>query len=160
MKEAYLQEKIRELNYKIKQQMDLATQLNQELETLKQDIKQHKHLIKQLKSFETFKDTTIKEINHTTQKTVTATLKKTQKDLQKELQATLKTYLDAHQSQQIPDLTPQFTKLTKQLEDLTKNTNYTKNLLDLLIERLISDKQLATEQAEIIKKRARIRSKK
>ena len=51
MKEAYLQEKIRELNYKIKQQMDLADQLKQELQRLQQELKQHKHLIKQLKTF-------------------------------------------------------------------------------------------------------------
>jgi hypothetical protein len=160
MKESYLQEKIRELNYKIKQQMDLAEQLNQELQRLQQELKQHKHLIEQLKAFETYKETTIREINHETKKSLAETLNKTHKDLNKELHATLKTYIDKHKSQQIPDLTPQFKLLNKQLEELTKSSNYTKNLLDLLIDQLITDRQLAHEQADIIKKRAQIRGNK
>ena len=159
MKEAYLQEKIREFNYKIKQQMDLAEQLNQELQRLQQELKQHKHLINQIKAFESFKETTIQNINHETKKTLNTSLTKTHKELQKELHATLKNYLDKHKKQQIPDLSPKLNQLTKQIEELTKTSHYTKNLLDLLIERLVTDRQLAHDQAEIMKKRAQIRGK-
>ena len=160
MKEAYLQEKIREFNYKIKQQMDLAEQLNQELQRLQQELKQHKHLIKQIKAFESFKENTIQNINHETKKTLSTSLTKTHKELQKEFHATLKNYLDNHKKQQIPDLSPKLNQLNKQIEELTKTSHYTKNLLDLLIERLVTDRQLAHDQAEIMKKRAQIRRKK
>ena len=160
MKEAYLQEKIREFNYKIKQQMDLAEQLNQELQRLQLELKQHKHLIKQLKAFESFKESTIRDIKHETQKTLKTTLDKTQKDLQKELHATLTTYLKKHQSQQIPDLTPEIQKHQQKLDELTKATHYSEHLLELLLDQLVTDRVLAQDQVEIIKKRAKIRGKK
>ena len=160
MKETYLQEKIREINYKIHQQMELANQLNQELQRIQLELKQHKHLIKQLKAFESFKETTIRDINYETHKTVKTTLDKTQKDLKKELNALLNAYLEKHQSQQIPDLTPDIKKHQQKLDELTKTTRYSEHLLELLLNQLLTERVLAHDQVDIIKKRAQIRGKK
>ena len=51
-------------------------------------------------------------------------------------------------------------KAQQKLDELTKATHYLEHLLELLLDQLVTDRVLAHDQVEIMKKRAKIRGKK
>jgi hypothetical protein len=160
MKEGYLQEKLREFDYKLKQQMNLLQQMEKELDLLFTSKKELKSLIKKLKDLETFKDTLYRDLKKANADELQTTIKKTQKLVTKTMTDELKKNLG--------DLTKQIEKTTEQLETVeimldqvqknTKQSIYTKHLCDLLIEELLKERVLSNERAEILSKRASIRT--
>ncbi|MBU0498304.1 MAG: hypothetical protein KKC68_06125 [Candidatus Thermoplasmatota archaeon] len=160
MKEAYLQEKIREIDYKLRQQMEVAEQLNQEIQRLQTELKQHKHLIKQLKAFDTFKEDLRLELSQQNREIIRKSIEKTEQDLQKEITGTLMTTLAKHNQQQQKDLTPEISHIHKQVTEIQQKTAYSQHLLELLLDRLITERIIAQEQADILTKRAHIRAQK
>ncbi len=118
MKEAYLQEKIREIDYKLRQQMEVAEQLNQELQRLRTELKQHKHLIKQLKAFDTFKEDLRLELSQQNREILRKSIEKSEQNLQKEITGTLIATLAQHNQQQQKDLTPDLENIDKQISEI------------------------------------------
>ena len=56
MKEGYLQEKMREFDYKLKQQMDMAKQLDKHLDRIIVSEKEQKKMFKKLKELDSYKE--------------------------------------------------------------------------------------------------------
>ena len=77
MKDGYLQIKIRELDYKLKQQMQLAENLEKQLQMVIDTKKEYKTLFNKLKKIDNFKDEVIKEISKANKMEVQALLSQT-----------------------------------------------------------------------------------
>ena len=63
VKEGYLQNKIREMDYKLKQQMQLAENLEKQLQMIIDSKKEYKVFFNKLKEMDKFKDRILKDIS-------------------------------------------------------------------------------------------------
>jgi hypothetical protein len=160
MKEGYIQLKIRELDYKLKQQMQLAEQLNQELDIFKKAIGQQKELLKKLKHLDSFKDDFLKEIvkenQRLIQSSIADTIEQNARDISRKVEKPikiLKKRLD-HLYDRIPD----FQKIEESFIKMSKQASVNNHLYDLLIEELVQERVLSKERSEILQKRANIRA--
>jgi hypothetical protein len=161
MKEGYLQEKMREFDYKLKQQMDMAEQLDKHLERIIVSEKEQKKMFKKLKDLDIYKEDIRKEVI---------------REIREEL-ATHKNQLKLSIRNKIDDaIEKNLIKLQKQMSDLhaelleikdlkalvieaRKNAIYSEQLCDILVEELVRDRIFSREKIDIIKKRASIRAK-
>jgi len=161
MKEGYLQEKIREFDYKLKQQMNMAQQLDKHLDRIIVSEKEQKKMFKKLKDLEKYKEEIKKEI----EKEIIEELK-TLKNQSKE---TIRRKIDDAIEKKLGQLQKQMDELKtglremKELKDLvlqaTKNAIYSEQLSDLLAEELVRERVFSKDRIDIISKRASIRTR-
>lgn len=161
MKEGYLQEKMREFDYKLKQQMDVAKQLDKHLDRIIVSEKEQKKMFKKLKDLDKYKEEIKKEINREIKEEL-----KTYKNQSKE---TIRKKIDGAIEKKLGDLQKQMDELKtelmeiKELKDLvlqaTKNAIYSEQLSNLLVEELVRERIFSMEKTDIITKRASIRTR-
>ena len=161
MKEGYLQNKIRELDYKLKQQMEMAEHLNKELQLVIDSKKQYKGLFNKIKDLDKFKEKTLKEINKQNKIEIKSIMDQSQKLIDKQVQKAVensyqkvKTYVD----REIAKSKDKEFDINLVLKN-SKSIYFNEQLSELLIDELIKERIISNERAEIIKKRASIRAK-
>jgi len=161
MKEGYLQEKIREIDYKLKQQMETMQQLDKHLDRIIVSEKEQKKMFKKLKELDTYKEVIKKDLEseisdgfkilknqskETIRKKIDDAIEKKVGELQKQMDALLE---ELNQIKDLKDI----------VIDATKNSIYSQQLCNILVEELIRERVFSREKTEIITKRATIRTK-
>ena len=160
MKDGYLQIKIRELDYKLKQQMELADQLEKQLQMVIDTKKEYKTLFNKLKKIEIFKEDLFKEISKKNKIEIKSVINESN-DLINEY---IKNAIDKSNKNLKKYFENELNKLKNNqinqelfLKNL-KKINYNEQLMNLLMEELLKERLISHERMEIIKKRASIRS--
>jgi CHASE3 domain sensor protein len=161
MKEGYLQIKIRELDYKLKQQIELSENLERQLQLIINSKKEYKVILNKLKQLDKFKDDIQKKIIHENKLKIQSSIEDVHKKLKKRIH-------DDHVSN--------FNRIKKyvneKIDQIQKNRNselinknfkniiYNEQLCLLLMEELIRERIFSNERIDILQKRASIRAKK
>jgi len=161
MKEGYLQEKMREFDYKLQQQMDLAKQLDKHLERVIVSEKEQKKMFKKLKELDSYKEEIIKEIDKEIREELKIYKNQSKETIRNKIDDAIEKKLGMLQ-QQMDELQSELKEI-KELQNLvinaTKKSVYAEQLSEILVEELIRERVLSRDKTEIIKKRATIRSK-
>ena len=161
MKEGYLQNKIRELDYKLKQQMEMAEYLNKELQLVIDSKKQYKGLFNKIKDLDKFKEKALKEINKQNKIEIKSIVDQSQKIIDKQVQKAVEnSYQKVMRYIDMEIAKSRTNNIDKDL--VLKNQRsifFNEQLYDLLMEELIKERIISNERVEIIKKRASIRTK-
>jgi len=161
MKEGYIQEKMREFDYKLKQQMDLAKQLDKHLDRIIVSEKEQKKMFKKLKELDSFKEEIKKEIDKE--------IRENLKSYKNQSKDTIRNKINDAIEKKLGDLQNQMNHLKKDLSDIKnfqeivllakKNSIYSQQLCEILIEELIRERIFSREKTDIILRRASIRTK-
>lgn len=161
MKEGYLQNKIRELDYKLKQQMELAEYLEKQLQMVIDTKKDYKALFNKLKDLDKFKESILKEIAKKNKIEIKSIINESNELINKNIQnkieksnEKLKIYLEKELSK--------YKNMLENKELILKNSNkinFNEQLNNILLEELANERVLTNERIEILKKRASIRAK-
>ena len=161
MKEGYLQEKIREFDYKLKQQMNMAQQLDKHLDRIIVSEKEQKKMFKKLKDLEKYKEEIKKEIDREIREELKTHKNKSKETIIRKIDDAIEKKLGGLQKQ-MNDLKTELMKI-KELKDLvlqaTKNAIYSEQLSDLLVEELVRERVFSKDRVDIISKRASIRTR-
>jgi hypothetical protein len=160
MKEGYLQEKMREFDYKLKQQMDLASQLDNHLQRIIVSEKEQKKMFKKLHELDEYKQEIKKEIDKE--------IRDEFKQYKKQSSDIIVHKIDDAITKHLGKLSKQMSDLQKDLQEIKemnaqvlqakKNAVYSQQLCSILIEELIRERVFSKEKTEIITKRAGIRT--
>ncbi len=162
MKEGYLQNKIRELDYKLKQQLELAEHLERQLQMIIDSKKEYKVFFNKLKDLDKFKDRVLKEIAKENKIKIQSIIDQSNEIINKHIH-------DAVENS--------FKKVKKYVDkavDQSKDVRFDKDLVlknskkillneqlcVLLMEELVRERILSNEKVDILTKRASIRAKK
>ena len=162
MKEGYLQNKIRELDYKLKQQLELAEHLERQLQLIIDSKKEYKTLFNKLKNLDKFKDYILKEIAKENKIQIQSIIDQSNEIINKHIHDAVennfkkvKKYVD-RAIEQFQD-----TSFDKELVlKNSKNILSNEQLCILLMEELVRERILSNEKVDILTKRASIRAKK
>ena len=161
MKEGYLQEKMREFDYKLKQQMDLATQLDKHLDRIIVSEKEQKKMFKKLKDLDKYKEDIKNEINREIKEELKTHKNQSKEAIRKKIDDAIEKKLGNLQSQ-MDELKSDLIKI-KELKDLvlqaSKNAIYSEQICDILVEELVRERVFSREKTDIITKRASIRTR-
>ena len=161
MKEGYLQEKIREIDYKLKQQMEAAQQLDKHLDRIIVSEKEQKKMFKKLKDLEKYKEEIKKEIEKEIIEELKTLKNQSKETIRKKIDDAIEKKLGQLQKQ-MDELKTELMKI-KELKDLvlraTKNAIYSEQLSDLLVEELVRERVFSKDRIDIISKRASIRTR-
>ncbi len=161
MKEGYLQEKIREFDYKLKQQMNMAQQLDKHLDRIIVSEKEQKKMFKKLKDLEKYKEEIKKEIGRGIIEELKTLKNQSKETIRKKIDDAIEKKLGQLQKQ-MDELKTELMKI-KELKDLvlqaTKNAIYSEQLSDLLVEELVRERVFSKDRIDIISKRASIRTR-
>ena len=162
MKEGYLQNKIRELDYKLKQQLELAEHLERQLQMIIDSKKEYKALFNKLKNLDKFKDSILKEIAKENKIKIQAIIDQSNEIINKHIHDAVensfkkvKKYVDR--------AIEQFQDTSFDKESVLKNSKnilFNEQLCILLMEELVRERILSNEKVDILAKRASIRAKK
>ncbi|UCD14255.1 MAG: hypothetical protein JSW60_02245 [Thermoplasmatales archaeon] len=162
MKEGYLQNKIREMDYKLKQQMQLAENLEKQLQMIIDSKKEYKAFFNKLKEMDKFKDRILKDIAKENKIKIQSIINESNEMISKYIQdavensfGQVKKYVDRAMDQ-FKD-----TSIDKEL--ILKNSKhilFNEQLCILLMEELVRERVLSPERVDILKQRASIRAKK
>lgn len=162
MKEGYLQNKIRELDYKLKQQLELAEHLERQLQMIIDSKKEYKALFNKLKNLDKFKDSILKEIAKENKIKIQSIIDQSNEIINKHIHDTVensfkkvKKYVDR--------AIEQFQDTSFDKESVLKNSKnilFNEQLCILLMEELVRERILSNEKVDILTKRASIRAKK
>lgn len=162
MKEGYLQNKIRELDYKLKQQLELAEHLERQLQMIIDSKKEYKAFFNKLKNLDKFKDSILKEIAKENKIKIQSIIDQSNEIINKHIHDAVensfkkvKKYVD-RAIEQFQD-----TSFDKELVlKNSKNILFNEQLCILLMEELVRERILSNEKVDILTKRASIRAKK
>jgi hypothetical protein len=161
MKEGYLQEKMREFDYKLKQQMKMAEQLDKHLERIIVSEKEQKKMFKKLKDLDMYKEEIRKEIIREIREDLTTHKNQLKLSIRNKIDDAIEKNLGKVQKQ-MSDLHTELLEI-KKLKDFViqarKNSIFSEQLCDILVEELVKDRIFSREKIDIIKKRASIRTK-
>ena len=161
MKEGYLQEKMREFDYKLKQQMNMAQQLDKHLDRIIVSEKEQKKMFKKLKDLEKYKEEIKKEIDREIREELKTHKNKSKETIIRKIDDAIEKKLGDLQKQ-MNDLKTELMEI-KELKDLvlqaTKNATYSEQLSDLLVEELVRERVFSKDRIDIISKRASIRTR-
>lgn len=161
MKDGYLQEKIREFDYKLKQQMNMAQQLDKHLDRIIVSEKEQKKMFKKLKDLEKYKEEIKKEIERGIIEELKTLKNQSKETIRKKIDDAIEKKLGQLQKQ-MDELKTELMKI-KELKDLvlqaTKNAIYSEQLSDLLVEELVRERVFSKDRVDIISKRASIRTR-
>ena len=162
MKEGYLQNKIRELDYKLKQQLELAEHLERQLQMIIDSKKEYKALFNKLKNLDKFKDSILKEIAKENKIKIQSIIDQSNEIINKHIHDAVensfkkvKKYVDR--------AIEQFQDTSFDKESVLKNSKnilFNEQLCILLMEELVRERILSNEKVDILTKRASIRAKK
>ncbi len=162
MKEGYLQNKIRELDYKLKQQLELAEHLERQLQMIIDSKKEYKVLFNKLKNLDKFKDSILKEIAKENKIKIQSIIDQSNEIINKHIHDAVensfkkvKKYVDR--------AIEQFQDTSFDKESVLKNSKnilFNEQLCILLMEELVRERILSNEKVDILTKRASIRAKK
>lgn len=162
MKEGYLQNKIRELDYKLKQQLELAEHLERQLQMIIDSKKEYKALFNKLKNLDKFKDSILKEIAKENKIKIQSIIDQSNEIINKHIHDAVensfkkvKKYVDR--------AIEQFQDTSFDKESVLKNSKnilFNEQLCILLMEELVRERILSNEKVDILVKRASIRAKK
>ncbi len=160
MKEGYLQEKMREFDYKLKQQMDLAKQLDKHLERIIVSEKEQKKMFKKLKDLDNYKEEIKKEIDKEIREELKEYKKQSKEVIYNRINDAVEKKLGELQKQmdQLQIDLAEIKELQSQVFQATKKSIYSEQLSDILVEELIKERVFSREKTEIITKRAKIRT--
>lgn len=161
LKEGYLQEKIRELDFKLKQQMALAEQLDKHLQRIIVSEKEQKKLFNKLKKLDEYKDEIRKDLEMKNKKEIKSSLDKSKETINKKIDDAIEKNLGKIQKQ--------MNKISNQLQQIeivrdlalknSENVVFTQHLCNLIMEELVRERVFSKEKIEILSKRASIRAK-
>ena len=160
MKEGYLQEKIRELDFQLKQQKALAEQLDKHFQRIIPSLKEQKKLFAKLKELDTFKDNIQKDIEIKNKKEIERIVNQAKERINKKIDTAVEKYLGEIQ-QKMDILSEQIQEIETVNELIQKNTEniaFVKHLCIILMEELVRDRVFSKEKIEILSKRASIRA--
>jgi hypothetical protein len=160
MKDGYLQIKIRELDYKLKQQMQLAQNLEKQLQMVIDTKKEYKTLFNKLKRIDKFQENLLKEISKknkiemksifdNSHELINEYVKKSIDKNNKNMKKFFENELKKLENNQIDN---------ELFQKLSKKINFIEQLNLLLMEELLKERVISNERLEIIKKRASIRA--
>lgn len=162
MKEGYLQIKIRELDYKLKQQLELSENLERQLQLIINSKKEYKVIFNKLKNLDKFKDQIREEIIMENKVEIKSVINESNEiinnyihDAVENSYKKLKKYVD----REIEQIKNRIIDKNLVLQN-SDNTLLNQNLSYLLMEELIKERILSNDRVEILKKRASIRLKK
>lgn len=162
MKEGYLQNKIRELDYKLKQQMQLAEHLEKQLHMIIGSKKEYKALFNKLEELNKFKDRILKEIAKENKIKIQSIIDESNEIISKHIYDAVENSFG--QVKRYVDRAIDQSKDVHFDKDLvlknSKNILFNEQLCILLMEELIRERILSNERVDILKKRASIRAKK
>jgi len=160
MKEGYLQNKIRELDYKLKQQMELAEHLEKQLQMVIDSKKQYKVLFNKLKELDKFKENILKEIAKENKSEIKSIMDQSSKIIDKHIHDSVKNniqevkrYVDSEIAKS-KDMAFDKNLVLK----ISKSISFNEQLCNLIMEELVKERVLSNERVDIIKKRASIRT--
>ncbi|MFW6148719.1 MAG: hypothetical protein ACOC6D_02535 [Atribacterota bacterium] len=162
MKEGYIQNKIRELDYKLKQQMQLAEHLERQLQLIIDSKKEYKTIFKKLKALDKFEDRILKEIAKENKIKIQSTMEELNKIIDKHIDDAVKSSF----RQLKKDVDRKINAYKDSLPDKElflknhKHILFNKQLCILLMEELVRERILSNEKLDILMKRASIRAKK
>ncbi len=161
MKEGYLQEKMREFDYKLKQQMELAEQLDKHLERVIVSEKEQKKMFKKLRDLDKYKEEIKKEIDKELRDDLKKYKNQSKETIRNKIDDAIEKNFGVLQ-RQMNDLKKELMEI-KELKDLVlqanKNAIYSEQLSDLLIEELVRERVFSREKTSILTKRASIRTR-
>ena len=162
VKDGYLQNKIREMDYKLKQQMQLAEHLEKQLQMIIDSKKEYKMFFNKLKEMDKFKDRILKDITKENKIKIQSIIDESNEIISKYIHdaveksfARFKEYVDRAMDQ--------FKDASFDKELILKNSKnilFNEQLCNLLMEELVRERILSNERVEILKQRASIRAKK
>ncbi len=162
MKEGYLQNKIRELDYKLKQQLELAEHLERQLQMIIDSKKEYKALFNKLKNLDKFKDRILKEIAKENKIKIQSIIDQSNEIINKHIHDAVennfkkvKKYVD-RAIEQFQDTSFDTELVLKNSKNILSN----EQLCILLMEELVRERILSNEKVDILTKRASIRAKK
>ena len=162
MKEGYLQNKIRELDYKLKQQLELAEHLNRQLQLIIDSKKEYKVIFNKLKNLDNFKNKILKDIIKENRIKVQSIIDESTEIINKHIHEAveynnekIKNYIDK-KFNQLQDKLVDKESVSKN----SKNIIFNEQLCLILLEELVRERIFSNEKIDIIQKRASIRAKK
>lgn len=161
LKEGYLQEKIRELDFKLKQQMALAEQLDKHLQRIIVSEKEQKKLFNKLKKLDEYKDEIRKDLEMKNKMEIKSSIDKSKVTINKKIDDAIEKNLGKIQKQ--------MDETSNQLQQIgivrnlalknSENIIFTEQLCYLIMEELVRERVFSKEKIEILSKRASIRAK-
>jgi len=160
MKDGYLQIKIRELDYKLKQQMQLAENLEKQLQMVIDTKKEYKSLFNKLKKIDSFKEDVLKEIKKVNKIEIESILAQTKEAISKQIKKEISRSFEQLEKNIDIKLNNLKSEQVGQ-EFILKNSKeilYNKELCILLMEELVKERIFLQERIDILKKRASIRT--
>jgi len=161
LKEGYLQDKIRELDFKLKQQMALAEQLDKHLQRIIVSEKEQKKLFNKLKQLDDFKDNIQKELEMRNKKEIKSSIDKSKELINKKIDDAIEKNFEKIQKQMdtISTQLQQIEAVNNLVAKNTENLVFLEQLCNLLMEELVRERIFSNEKIEILSKRASIRAK-
>ena len=161
LKEGYLQDKIRELDFKLKQQMALAEQLDKHLQRIIVSEKEQKKLFNKLKQLDDFKDNIQKELEMRNKKEIKSSIDKSKELINKKIDDAIEKNFGKIQKQMgtISTQLQQIEAVNNLVAKNTENLVFLEQLCNLLMEELVRERIFSNEKIEILSKRASIRAK-
>lgn len=161
LKEGYLQEKIRELDFKLKQQMALAEQLDKHLQRIIVSEKEQKKLFNKLKKLDEYKDKIKKDLEMKNKIEIKSSIDKSKVTINRKIDDAIKKNLGKIQKQ-MDEISNQLQQI-EIVRDLalknSENVIFTEHLCNLIMEELVRERVFSKEKIEILSKRASIRAK-
>lgn len=152
---------MREFDYKLQQQMDLAKQLDKHLDRIIVSEKEQKKMFKKLKDLDNYKEEIKKEINREIKDELKAYKNQSKETIRKKVDDTIEKKLGELQ-RQMDELKTELMEI-KELKDLVlqanRNAIYSEQLSNLLVEELVRERVFSREKTDIITKRASIRTR-
>jgi len=150
------------LDYKLKQQLELAEHLNRQLQLIIDTKKDYKAIFNKLKDLDKFKDKILKEIIKENRIKIQSIINESAEIINKHLQESveynnekIKSYID----KKIDQLKDKLIEKELILKN-SKNILFNEQLCLILLEELVRERIFSNERVEIIQKRALIRAKK
>ena len=161
LKEGYLQDKIRALDFKLKQQMALAEQLDKHLQRIIVSEKEQKKLFNKLKQLDDFKDNIQKELEMRNKKEIKSSIDKSKELINKKIDDAIEKNFGKIQKQMgtISTQLQQIEAVNNLVAKNTENLVFLEQLCNLLMEELVRERIFSNEKIEILSKRASIRAK-
>jgi hypothetical protein len=160
VKEGYLQEKIRELDFKLNEQRALAEQLDKHLQRVIVSEKEQKKLFGKLKQLEAYKKDIQMEIIRENRDALKENFEKSKRFISRKVQDAIENSLGRIQNDiaLLSDQMEELKKIRAFATDLQKNVMYSEQLCRLLLEEMIQNRVFSKEKMEILLKRASIRA--
>ena len=162
MKEGYIQGKIQEFDYKLKQQIELIEYLKNELQLFQLSKKEQKDLVKKLRDIDKLKDEIILDIKKENKKILDTSFKESKDIVNKLVSKTVEKSIEKikHHIDRSIEETKNELDIEKILSKYNQRVLMVENLCQIILEELVNQRVISSERMKIIQKRAEIRTRK